>query len=317
MCDIWKRSESSEINIARLEKHRESIRRLKVQWVVLTGGEPLMHSDLHALCMFFRELGVRLTLLTTGLLLDRRAEDVAALFDDVIVSLDGPEPLHDAIRRVQGGFAMLGAGVIAVRNLKPTMKITARTTVQKANHLHLRETIRSAQALGLDGISFLAADVTSGAFNRPQAWAADRQNQIALSVEELAAFDEEVEALIEEFGSEIRQGYIAESPAKLRRIVRHFESHLGLAHPHSPVCNAPWVSAVIEVDGSVRPCFFHAAVGNLQDDTLGEVINGDKARAFRAQLDVTNNPVCQRCVCSLYRPRVSSQLTDGEGTVDG
>jgi hypothetical protein len=33
---------------------------------------------------------IRLTLLTTGLLLLKRANDVATLFDDVIVSIDGP-----------------------------------------------------------------------------------------------------------------------------------------------------------------------------------------------------------------------------------
>src|SRR5690349_19738550 len=93
MCDIWKRSSTAEISAASLERHRESLRRLQVQWVVLTGGEPLMHGDLPGLCAFFRDLDIRLTLLTTGLLLARRAGEVAALFDDIIVSLDGPRDI--------------------------------------------------------------------------------------------------------------------------------------------------------------------------------------------------------------------------------
>ena len=96
MCDIWKRDEGAEITAATLERHRESLRRLRVEWVVLTGGEPLMHSDLSSLCTFLRDLGVRLTLLTTGLLLSRRAAEVSMLFDDVIISLDGPRSVHDA-----------------------------------------------------------------------------------------------------------------------------------------------------------------------------------------------------------------------------
>src|SRR5271163_4868230 len=95
MCDIWKRTEDLQLNVADLERHRASIRALGVRQVVLTGGEPLMHGDLENLCGFFRELNVRLTLLTTGLLLQRRAETVAACFDEVIVSLDGPEAIHD------------------------------------------------------------------------------------------------------------------------------------------------------------------------------------------------------------------------------
>ena len=53
---------------------------LGVRQVVLTGGEPLMHRDLVSLCSFFRDLNIRLTLLTTGLLLLKRAETVAILY---------------------------------------------------------------------------------------------------------------------------------------------------------------------------------------------------------------------------------------------
>src|ERR1700750_3032402 len=66
MCDIWKREENTELSLHALENHRASLRRLHVRWVILSGGEPLFHRDLHALCTFFRALDIRLTLLTTG-----------------------------------------------------------------------------------------------------------------------------------------------------------------------------------------------------------------------------------------------------------
>ena len=31
-----------------------------------------------------------------------------------------------------------------------------------------------------------------------------------------------------------------------------------------------------------------------------EIVNGDPAVEFRRRLDIAANPVCQRCVCSLY-----------------
>jgi MoaA/NifB/PqqE/SkfB family radical SAM enzyme len=301
MCDIWKRDEAAEITAAKLERHRESFRKLSVEWVVLTGGEPLMHSDLRSLCMFFRELNVRITLLTTGLLLARRAEEVATLFNDVIISLDGPRAVHDAIRRVPGAFDLIQTGVSAVRKLRPEMRITSRSTVQKLNCVHLREAVRDAKALGLNGISFLAADVTSEAFNRPLVWPAQRQDEVALSTDDVRNLEQEIEALISEHADDIRNGYIAEKPTKLRNIVIHFKAHLGLANARSPICNAPWVSAVIETNGAVRPCFFHRPIGNLQDGTLEEIVNGDVARSFRQELDVASDPVCRNCVCSLYR----------------
>ena len=90
MCDIWKTREGHEFRAQDLEPHLSSIRRLGVRWVVLTGGEPLLNPELPAVCSMLRNEGIRLTLLTTGLLLQKLATGVAESFDDVIVSLDGP-----------------------------------------------------------------------------------------------------------------------------------------------------------------------------------------------------------------------------------
>jgi Fe-coproporphyrin III synthase len=310
MCDIWKREENQEIKAANLERHRLSLRKLSVRQVVLTGGEPLLHSDLSSLCRFFREEDIHLTLLTTGLLLQKRAELVAAYFDDVIVSLDGPAAIHNQIRRIEGAFRLIQEGIAAVRGLRPEMAVSGRTTVQRANHQHLLETVAAAQELGLDSISFLAADLTSEAFNRPLLWPVERQNQISLHNQEVLDLEEEIEGLIA-LRSEMGRPYILETPSKLRRIARHFRAHLEGSTEESPTCNAPWVSAVVEVDGSVRPCFFHARVGDINASTLEEAVNGEAAKQFRRSLDVAKNPTCKRCVCSLnYKTHPKSETAE-------
>jgi Fe-coproporphyrin III synthase len=299
MCDIWKRETHEQVRVADLERHRASLRHLGVRQVVLSGGEPLLHGDLHGLCNFFREQEIRLTLLTTGLLLGKRAIEVASLFDEVIVSIDGPREIHDGIRRVARAFDVIGQGVAAVKAQRPEIRLACRTTVQKANHRHLRATVNAARTLGFDSISFLAADLTSEAFNRTLVWPGERQSEIALTVNEVPALEEEIERLIVEFAGDIRDKFISETAEKLRRIPRRFREHLGQASPMSPICNAPWVSAVVEVDGSVRPCFFHRAVGNIASSTLEEVVNGEAAQLFRKNLDVAKDLTCRRCVCSL------------------
>ncbi|TMD69200.1 MAG: radical SAM protein [Chloroflexi bacterium] len=299
MCDIWKRETNEQIRAQDLERHRNSLETLGVRHVVLTGGEPLLHNDLSALCNFFRDRQIHLTLLTTGLLLHKRAEEVAALFDDIIVSLDGPPEIHDSIRRVSGAYNLLHKGIAAVRHHNPSLPITCRTTIQKANHRYLRQTVDAARALGLDSISFLAADLTSEAFNRPLLWPAEKQGEIALNLEELKALEEEIEQLILQYQAGIDHKFILEPAAKLRKIARRFREHLGQLTPQAPTCNAPWVSAVVELDGSVRPCFFHRAIGNITSSTLEEVINGEAAQEFRESLDMENDATCRRCVCSL------------------
>jgi Fe-coproporphyrin III synthase len=299
MCDIWKRESNDQMHAQDLERHRTSLENLGVRRVVVTGGEPLLHNDLAALCNFFRDRQIRLTLLTTGLLLHKRAEEIAILFDDIIISLDGPPEIHDGIRRVSGAYNLIHKGIAAVRHYNSSMPITCRTTIQKANHRYLRQTVDAARALGLDSVSFLAADLTSEAFNRPLIWPGQRQSEIGLNLKEVNALEEEIELLILQYKVAIDHEYIAESGSKLRRIARRFREHLGQLTPQAPICNAPWVSAVVEVDGSVRPCFFHRTIGNITSSTLEEVINGKAAQEFRQSLDIENDATCRRCVCSL------------------
>lgn len=261
-----------------------------------------MNRELPELCRMLRRESVRLTLLTTGLLLQKRAHEVARSFDDVIISIDGPEQIHDAIRRVPGAFRLIDAGVKAIRDISRDFRITARTTVQKLNFAHLRATVGAAQTLDLNGISFLAVDLTSQAFNRPLVWPIERQDEVCLSVSDVGPLETEIRALLQEKSAEISSGFIAESPEKLWRIVRHFRAHLGLERPEAPACNAPWTSAVVEADGTVRPCFFHPPIGSIVHQDLETAINSERAVEFRSMLDVRTNPICQRCVCSLnYR----------------
>jgi Fe-coproporphyrin III synthase len=300
MCDIWRIRETREITAADLAPHVDSFRALGVRWVVFSGGEPQMHADLASLSRLLRAEGIRVTLLTAGLLLEPQARLVADNIDDVIVSLDGPREVHDRIRRIPSAFDRLACGVEELRRLRPEIVVRGRSTVQKANHNRIRETVRAAKEIGLNSISFLAVDVSSEAFNRPQGWTVETQSGVALDSNEVHGLEEEVEALIEEYADEIAAGYIIEGAEKLRRIVGHFRAHLGEVYPIAPRCNAPWVSAVIEADGTVRPCFFHRAIGNIHAAMLPEILNGHDALEFRRELDVATNAVCQRCVCSLY-----------------
>ncbi|HEY2845146.1 MAG TPA: radical SAM protein [Bryobacteraceae bacterium] len=293
MCDIWKNAKHREFTLAQLEDQMDAIERLQVRWVVFTGGEPLMHSNLFALTQTLRDRGIRVSILSTGLLFERFAREIAENTDSAIVSLDGPAEIHDRIRRVPGAFERIAQGVRAIRAQRPAFEIAARCTVQKANYRVLTETVFAARRIGLTSISFLAADLTSQAFNRAEIWNSARQSEIALDPDEIPTLQHQLELLAQD-------KFVIDSPTHLERIGRHFRAHLGLKPFEAPRCNAPWVSAVMGVDGSVRPCFFHAPVGSAASQKLDAVLNAPPAREFRANLDIASNAICQRCVCSLY-----------------
>jgi MoaA/NifB/PqqE/SkfB family radical SAM enzyme len=179
--------------------------------------------------------------------------------------------------------------------------VTGRCTVQRSNFRQLRETVASAHAIGLDRISFLAADVSSDAFNRPDGWDTERVMQVALEPEDLPLLAAELDALESENAHDFASGFIAEPAVKLRRRLYQYYSALhGQADFFPNNCNAPWVSSVIEADGTVRPCFFQPALGNINDaGSLVAILNSPDAIAWRQGLDTHRDEICRKCVCTL------------------
>ena len=301
MCDIWKaNAERREITVDELRPHLGALRKLNVRHVALSGGEALMHSNLWALCRELKTEETRISLLTTGLQLRDHADDVVRWIDETIVSLDGDPETHDAIRRVPRAYERLADGIEALFERDPAHRVIARSVVQRANHSKLRAILRTAREMGVEEVSFLAADVSSSAFNRPQPWSHAQFDDVALSPKDIAGLRREVEALIEEEADAFSSGYIAESAEKLRGFVDYFGAVLGHGSFPKVRCNAPWVSAVIEATGEVRPCFFHDVIGHVGDGPLDEILNSERAVAFRRSLDVPTNETCMRCVCSLH-----------------
>jgi len=309
MCDIWRVTTRDEITAAEVARWLGEWRALGVKRVMLSGGEPLMHSHIWELCDLLRAEGIGITLLSSGILLKRDAVQLARYCDDVIASLDGPREVHNRIRNLPRAYEKLAEGVAALKSADPGLSVSARCTVQRANHQALRATVTAAHDLGLDRISFLAADVSTDAFNRSDGWDRDKVMAVALEESGVRALARELDALEQEFAADFASGYIAESPSKLRRrLQQYYAALLGCDHFAPIDCNAPWVSTVIETDGTVRPCFFQPPLGNIkQAGSLGAVLNSDEALRWRRSLDTERNDICRKCVCSVQVRHLTSQ----------
>jgi MoaA/NifB/PqqE/SkfB family radical SAM enzyme len=196
----------------------------------------------------------------------------------------------------------LKGGIECIRSIKPDYKITGRTVIHKLNYRAWPRIIETAKLLGLNKISFLPADISSQAFNREIPWNADRQQDILIPADELPQLEEIIEKLVGNFSGDFSNGFIAESPGKIRKIYAYYSALHGLNSFPYKKCNAPWVSTVIEPDGSVLPCFFHPPVGNIRTDSLEHILNSAAAKDFRKTLDMDTNPTCEKCVCYLNLP---------------
>ncbi len=245
---------------------RRALPALGTRLVVFSGGEPLLRPEVFNAAELFRAEGARLHLLTSGVLLERRADGVARAFERVVVSLDATSrALYGAVR----GVAALGtveAGVARLRRLAPEVVVTARVDaappeLPRAARAHRsREEPRPRRHLVPCGRRRLhglradggarrgvgpAADARGGRRVRRARRAHDRRARRGLRV-----------GVRRRVGGEAAAAAAALPRGDRRRAVSR------------PACDAPWVSAVVEANGDVRPCFFHAVIGNVREHPL-------------------------------------------------
>jgi MoaA/NifB/PqqE/SkfB family radical SAM enzyme len=292
-CQIWQGTDAPALPLADRLRVVDDALAEGASEALLTGGEPLVSPDLWPVAERLRAGGARLMLATNGMLLARHAADVARLFHEVYLSLDGPSPaVHDAQRGVPA-WDRVAAGIAALRARAPRPRLIARSVVHAGTIDAFVETIEAARALGLDHVSFLPIDAASDAFGSlPPARAA-----LVPAVEQVARFEDAVRRLDAE--GALADGFVSEGRDKLLRLARHLRASAGGAAFLRPPCDAPWWSSVVEADGSVRPCFFQPAVGDARAG-IGTVRRGPAYRDALRQIRRPNE-TCARCVCPKRR----------------
>ena len=114
-CEWWK-NEIPELSTKKALAAIDSVCNLGVPFFDLSGGEPLLRKDLIVLAKRVASHGCLVSMNSNGTLLTKdKIDDVANVFDTVVVSLDGPEKIHDKIRGVAGTYKK---AVNAIRLLK-------------------------------------------------------------------------------------------------------------------------------------------------------------------------------------------------------
>lgn len=312
-CDIW-RNPRLNMKMELVEEIASTFRELQVNSVLLSGGEAMQHPQWPQIARRLRAEGAEVMLLTNGLLLRKQADELVGSVDEVIVSLDGgTAATYDAIRGVNA-FDLVIDGIRAAR--ERGLPISTRTTIQHANFREIPQIIDAAKGAGVNRVSFLTVDISNQYAFGPR-FVSDPSLQIAgvrgatapidpaisaLLPEEIGEFAEIVEGVITRYASDFESGLIAESPAKLRNMVRYFSALHGDAAFPRPRCNAPHISTVIEVDGKVRPCYFLPSFGQVSaEQGLTETLNLSAAQALRQAYRSGQRAECERCVCPLYK----------------
>lgn len=301
MCDIWKdNAHLKQLTEKDISGLLVSLKKLGTQQVLMSGGEALLNPNFFRFCELLQQHSIKVSLLSTGLTLKKHAVQLVRWVNDVIVSLDGDETLHNRIRNIPGAFGKLKEGIQAIKEIDPRFPVTARTVIHRLNFHCWPNIVESAKDIQLDRISFLPADVSSHAFNREVLWSDQRRHEILPDENELDDLRRVTGYIIEKYKQEPAGDFIAESAEKLRNIYRYYAAFYNLNSFPYKKCNAPWVSTVVEADGTVRPCFFHPPLGNIREHSLENILNSEKSIRFRQNLDMSSNDTCIKCVCYLH-----------------
>jgi Fe-coproporphyrin III synthase len=295
-CDYWRHG-AKDMTLASVRGLLPALAELRTRAVLLSGGEPLLNPEWREIADLLKAQGLTLWLLTSGLSLAKHARAAAELCDSVTVSLDGTcADTYAAIRGLDA-FDKVCEGVRAVA--ASGRRAGLRVTLQRANYRELGRFVTLARELGAASVSFLAVDVSNGhAFARRD----DAPLQLALGDDDISTLDGLLDGLERDHAADFRSGFIAESPAKLRRIRDYFAALRGQREFPPVRCNAPEFSAVVGADGRVAPCFFipGPTLAPRAPD-LGAALASDPMRALRETIRSGRRHECVRCVCSMWR----------------
>jgi len=137
----------TELSISQWNKAIELLRSVGARKVILTGGEPFIFTGLFSVADFAKSLGLHVTLLTNGTLLDT-VPGIFDVIDKCIISLDGASAskrkgldqenvLRNVIRIAKSYPGKLNVRSVVVRNLENEV-LKLRTVLQSHNIKHMQ-----------------------------------------------------------------------------------------------------------------------------------------------------------------------------------
>ncbi len=122
--------------------------------ILFSGGEPMLRPDLFELIAYAAGRKLRTVISTNGTRIDPPAAQILKRLNVsyVGISLDGPEPLHDAFRGRKGSFRDTLAGIANCR--AAGLRTGLRCTITRQNCEHLETIFAIAENNGVRRICF-------------------------------------------------------------------------------------------------------------------------------------------------------------------
>lgn len=280
--------------------------------ITLFGGEPLLYPGCADLIAYIKSKGLHCLMITNGSLLEQYAHAIVdAGLDELNLSLDGGEKLHDEIRGMPGLFARIMAGIGRVNDFKAMKNVRAplinlQCTITKYNYHDLEQLLDAAAAMKADSLTFHNLIFLNRDMLARQA-PVDAQLASSSKDWEGFLFDPEIDPdvlyeKIQQVRAATRGLSVDFYPNFTRDELRAYYCRPDYRPPAGCRCQSPWVAGYVFPDGEVRPCLnFTYSFGNVKNGCFSGIWNSGRAVRFRRTLKAAGIfPICCRCT-ELYR----------------
>jgi len=153
-CTAWENSREGELSTEEMVDALKQLREIGVNSIRLSGGEPLIRSDMAELAKECSLLGFQeIYIATNGLLLQQKAEE---LVENGVthfgVSLDGVKETNDEIRGVSGDYEKVLKGIEAVKKSAEKagkhVPVTIFTTLLRQNIQEVPLLLKISEKIG-------------------------------------------------------------------------------------------------------------------------------------------------------------------------
>jgi MoaA/NifB/PqqE/SkfB family radical SAM enzyme len=284
-CRAWKNSREGELSTREIIRAFEQLRGIGVVSIRISGGEPLIRSDIIELIKECKRLKFQeIYLATNGLLLHQKAEQlVKAGVTHFGVSLDGIEETNDMIRGVPGSYEKVLEGI---RAAKSSMKkagvnfpITVFTTLLRQNIREVPLLLKLCEDIGanwcfslLDGNLDFFEDVDISEF----------------VIKDWKVIDETIDYLKKLWNE---KPWLVYSGPTILEYARNYLK--GTNRDDDVPCTLGYKLISIGSKGEVYPgCYVFKPIGSIRQKTLGEIA---KSKEYAALAEKMYRRECLGC----------------------
>jgi radical SAM protein with 4Fe4S-binding SPASM domain len=310
--EFIKERQHEELSTEEVKQVIDDIAEMGVQDMTITGGEVFLRKDVFEIIEHITRTPIHLCVNTNGWFL--RPEEARRLVElkphALSISIDGPDDLHDEIRRGKGSFRRLLEGIRNIQDAKRELgvrrpKIGITVTVSALNQHRYSEVLDWLKDTGVDTVDFDYMFYTTPEHNR------ETEELIPLPVhkkeedQDLPMYLRQVngQTLFEESQKAIQKGEDYDIPVgfgpPLKTPEQMERRFLDDEYAFVEKCFYPWKTFRISPYGDVYSCSIDVAFGNVRQSSVKEIWNNDAYQVFRRALKKRRLfPKCAKC-CAL------------------